>query len=381
MRLNRGDREGVRGLLLAALLLSAAPAGAGGEAEGEADGAADREAADDRARTRYGITPFAMIAYQDETGFLLGAAAILYQRHPPALARRESTITLSAAASVEGHLTLLAQPDLYLARDLVHVGVTAGIARFPDIFYGIGDRMQPGEDYTPVHADVEVSPKLRLLRDHRLYLGPTVRVAHASIEEREEGGMLDVGEIPGAAGGWVVQGGGRAFWDARDDLLYPRRGAYVEASFAAADPAIGSDFSFTRARLDARGYLPVPGRCCVLALQAVAELRGGTPPFYELGKLGGSRLLRGHYEGRHRDRQLFAAQGELRFPIAWRFGGVAFAGVGTVARDPGDAPDGPLRAAGGLGLRFRPTRDPVHIRLDVGYGDELRFYLDVGEAF
>jgi Omp85 superfamily domain len=358
------------GLILAGLCLTGSPARA------EEDAAV-------RAPTRYGVTPFAMVAYQDETGFLLGAAAILYQRHPPGLGRRESTLTLAGAASLEGHLTLLVQPDLYLADDAVHLGVAASVARFPDLFYGIGEMAegQPGEDYTPVYVDVEVSPKLRLLRGQRLYLGPSIRVAHTSIEEREADGFIDQRAVPGARGGWTVQAGGRAFWDARDDLLYPRRGAYVEASFAAADPAIGSDFSFTRARLDGRGYLPLPGPCCVLSLQAVAELRGGTPPFYELGELGGAKLLRGHYEGRYRDRQLAAAQAELRFPIAWRFGGVAFAGVGTVTDDVASAGDAELRAAGGVGLRFRPSRDPVHIRLDMAYGDELRFYLDIGEAF
>lgn len=360
-----------RPLLIVALLTASTPA------------RADQDAAAEVEETRYGVTPFAMVAYQDETGFLLGAAAILYQRRPPALRRRDSQITVAAAASVQGHLTLLVQPDLYLAADAVQLGISAGIARFPDVFYGIGDAAErsPGEDYTPVYADVEVSPKLRLSRRHRLYLGPTVRVAHTSIEDRQAGGLLDRGTVPGARGGWTVQGGGRAFWDRRDDLLYPRRGAYVEASLAAADPAIGSDFAFTRARLDARGYVPVPGPCCVLSLQAVGELRGGTPPFYELGKLGGARLLRGHFEGRYRDRQLFAAQAEYRFPIAWRFGGVAFAGLGMVAADLGDATGAEARAAAGIGLRFRPTRDPVHIRLDAAYGDELRFYLDVGEAF
>jgi len=345
-------------------------------------GAAQADEAQSQVETRYGVTPFAMIAYQDETGFLLGAAAILYQRDPPSLGRRESQLLVAGAASVEGHLTLLVQPDLYLASDAVHLGVSAGLARFPDLFFGVGEAEQdPGEDYTPIYADVEVSPKLRLMRGQRLYLGPSLRVAHASIEKVEEGGLLDQGAVAGSGGGWVVQAGGRAFWDLRDDLLYPRRGGYMEASFAASDPALGADFGFTRTRLDLRAYAPLPGPCCVVSLQAVAELRSGTPPFYELGKLGGAKLLRGHYEGRYRDRQLVAAQAEVRFPIAWRFGGVAFAGVGSVAPSPGDFDDAEPRAAAGLGLRFRPTRDPVHIRLDAAYGDELRFYLDVGEAF
>ncbi|WP_239014245.1 hypothetical protein [Archangium violaceum] len=41
-----------------------------------------------------------------------------------------------------------------------------------------------------------------------------------------------------------------------------------------------------------------------------------------------------------------------------------------------------VKPAGGLGLRFAPREDaPVNIRLDVAYGSEPGFYLNVGEAF
>jgi hypothetical protein len=84
--------------------------------------------------------------------------------------------------------------------------------------------------------------------------------------------------------------------------------------------------------LSSRGRKQHGGRKSVLALQAVATMTAGDVPFYMLAQLGGPNVMRGDYEGRYRDRELLAVQLEYRFPILWRFGGTAFAGIGMVRR-------------------------------------------------
>jgi outer membrane protein assembly factor BamA len=100
-------------------------------------------------------------------------------------------------------------------------------------------------------------------------------------------------------------------------------------------------------------------------------------------RLGGPSLLRGYREGRFRDRRLAVLEGEVRFPIAWRFGGVVFAGVGDVAHDAGDVPAlRELERALGLGVRFRMNDAGVRLRADGAWGREGGgLYLSVGEAF
>src|SRR5262249_41858166 len=120
----------------------------------------------------------------------------------------------------------------------------------------------------------------------------------------------------------------------------------------------------------------------VLALQALLELRGGDPPFYETGRLGGDQNGRGLYEGRFRERQVFSAQAEYRADLFWRLGGVLFASAGAGATPAGHLPHSRFRPAAGAGVRVAPLRDvPINIRLDIAYGTELQFYLNLGEAF
>ena len=94
--------------------------------------------------------------------------------------------------------------------------------------------------------------------------------------------------------------------------------------------------------------------------------------------------MRGFYDGRYRDMDYYALQGEYRFPIVWRFGGVAFGSVGKVGPDiPTLFSFSDLRAAVGVGLRFlMDPENQVNFRIDVAYnGKETAFYFNVLEAF
>ena len=93
--------------------------------------------------------------------------------------------------------------------------------------------------------------------------------------------------------------------------------------------------------------------------------------------------MRGYYEGRYRDRQYLAGQAEYRFPLWWRIGGAAFAGMGDVAPDLGSFTFSSLKPSYGLGLRFMINKEEkVNIRLDYAWGKETSgFYLEITEAF
>ncbi len=93
--------------------------------------------------------------------------------------------------------------------------------------------------------------------------------------------------------------------------------------------------------------------------------------------------MRGIVRGRLTDRSMAFLQIEDRFPIVWRFGGVAFASVGDVARGLDRLRARSLKCGGGFGLRFLlNSRDMLHMRADIGvtrYGSEV--YFQVLEAF
>ena len=331
----------------------------------------------------WSVVPFVLPAYQPETSFLIGAAAILGHRPRAGSGLRESAVSVVGAASVRKQFSVALTPDLFAFGDAMHFGGTLSAAHFPDTFYGIGAETSE-DDAEPYTADVfelELSPRWRVVDS--LYVGPSVRVQSVSVVEVEAGGLLDAGDLIGSDGGLTLQLGVSAFWDTRSSTLYPTAGGIIRLNLRSSLESLGSDYDFDVLRLDVRRYLTLPWhRRHVLALMGLLELRAGEPPLYDLGRLGGGEIMRGYYEGRYRDRQYYAAQAEYRLPLFWRVGAVGFASIGGVARDVGaDLFSTPRLAAGG-GVRVAPVADvPINVRLDVAYGSDLNVYFNLGEAF
>jgi outer membrane protein assembly factor BamA len=103
-----------------------------------------------------------------------------------------------------------------------------------------------------------------------------------------------------------------------------------------------------------------------------------------LGRLGGFEMMRGYQDNKYRDRNYLAAQLEYRFPVYWRFGGVAFASAGEVAGGLGDFSLEHTRFAFGLGLRgVVEMEEHIPFRLDVAFDSSMNpnVYFGLLEAF
>ena len=121
-----------------------------------------------------------------------------------------------------------------------------------------------------------------------------------------------------------------------------------------------------------------------MAINSVTDLNWGTVPFQELGFIGGSRRMRGYFEGRFRDKKMYTLQAEWRQRIYKMIGMTAFVGVGSVAPEISDFIDRKVHMAFGTGLRIRVSKkDNINIRLDAGFNEDFNFrpYLTIGEAF
>jgi len=121
----------------------------------------------------------------------------------------------------------------------------------------------------------------------------------------------------------------------------------------------------------------------ILAFNYFLSFTHGTTPFNALSLLGGTRRMRGYYEGRYRDQNAGLLQSELRFDVYKRLGAVVFGSVGAL----GDGRDflhlREPKGTYGTGLRFTINRrDHLNLRLDYGLGQQSSgFYLTIGEAF
>jgi outer membrane protein assembly factor BamA len=252
-----------------------------------------------------------------------------------------------------------------------------GYYRYNYFFYGVGNNPENREE----RYDVDFSRfRFNLFRKvyKRWYVGARVWVEDWKFTGFEEGGALADGSVSGNEGGLTVDPGLLLLHDGRDNVLYPTRGWLIEAVTQHATGAFG----WSRYRLDVRNYMPLHNDI-TWANQLFTDVTTGTTPFYMMAMLGGTKRMRGYYEGRFRDKTGVLYQTEVRARIWRRWGATAFWSAGIVDATAQQWSLGNLRNAGGLGIRFEldPEKD-LNIRLDVATGPgSSQFYLTVGEAF
>ena len=109
----------------------------------------------------------------------------------------------------------------------------------------------------------------------------------------------------------------------------------------------------------------------------------GNVPFYDLCLFGAHNDLRGYVVGQYRDKAMYAVQAEYRRPLFDRFGFVAFAGVGSIAKSFGSFNSDDLLPSVGAGVRYMASRKyRVNVSMDYAVGKSFHgFYFYIGEAF
>ncbi len=332
-------------------------------------------------RSRINIVPLPVLAYSPETELVLGVAAITVF-HPEQPRFRDTQLKTVATYSTNNTAAIELGLESFLSEDRIFLGSELELERAPSTFYGIGNatRLDDGEDYTENTLRLELKPMYAAVE--RLYVGPFIKLDLYELDEREADGLLDTRAVVGAHSGRDLGLGAAARYDTRDNAVNPRSGYRVSASVRAHHRATGSEFAYERYAVEGRTYLRT-WQAQVLALGASVDGLRGRVPYFNLSKLGGWRMLRGHGEGRYRDKVRVVLQSEYRVPIVWRLGAVAFGGVGDVGSGISDLLSHSLKLSVGGGLRLMLDRDArVNLAIDFGYaGDQTGFYIELGEAF
>lgn len=300
--------------------------------------------------------------------------------------RLEGAPDASNAFLVVGY-TMEGQGSVDLSSDVQLRGGTLLSGRFravhyPDSFYGIGPRttLAEREEMTRRFAELNASAELPLLGP-RLRGGIRLHARGEEITDVTPGGLIAAGAVEGADGFTALGLGVGVTWDSRDAPLWPSRGTFAQASYLYYPEKLGRNDGFGRGAVEGRLFLPL-GRERVLGLAALLEETHGDTPFSLLSKLGSTRYLRGVREGRYRDRLAWAAQAELRVPLARRLYAAAFGGFGDVGPDLDALRADDLKVSGGAGLRFRLTEQGANLRLDVAASDAgPEVYVLLLEAF
>jgi len=343
----------------------------------------------DSGKTNITDTPFKkgslstlpIIFYSPETRLAFGVAAV-YAFRKDSLQYYPSQVQFGLAYTINDQLLLYLPYRLYLNKEKYLLYGEFGYYMYSYNFYGIGNEQDP--DYEELYGINFLRIRMSFLRrvQKNLYLGVRYWLEDYKITETEEGMQFASGEIVGSESGLVSGLGLVANYDSRDNLFFPTKGFFVESTFQRYDKAIGSKYEYTRFLIDGSTYLSL-AKNHVLAFNGVADFISGNPPFNQMAVLGGTKRMRGFYEGRYRDKNALITQAEYRFPLAGRFGLAAFMAYGAVADEVSNFELNNFRLTGGGGLRFAINRkEHINIRVDYGFGKQSSgLYFTIGEAF
>ncbi len=172
-------------------------------------------------------------------------------------------------------------------------------------------------------------------------------------------------------------------WDTRNSYIKPSDGLVLEVDLEYAPDLFENNSSFFKQAFVVRHFKEILFKNLVLASRASEQVliaESGSSQFLAI-PVGGSNTLRGVPMDKFRFYSEFLFNNELRFPIWWRFGGIAGLDVGYGSnRDlyPEDTIDWIVNPV--VGLRF--FMDNFIVRADVGfYKGDIGFYLNFGHIY
>ncbi|WP_315127496.1 BamA/TamA family outer membrane protein [Comamonas antarctica] len=315
------------------------------------------------------------------TGLTLAAAAL----YNPNGSERPWVTGAGVLATSNGSHAYGAFQQASFLEDRLRVLAFAGKADMNLRFYGIGSAAGEQGISVPTRdsGDVMLAQALYGVTKN-LFLGLRLQSTHIKTE-------LDLSEVGNRLGVSLpaidldhrtVLLGPALDYDTRDNQFMPRKGDYATLRIGFSSPSLGSDLSYRNLRAGYARYWPLNPRWTLAGRVSTCAVDGRVP-FPELCLYGAQKDLRGYPTGQYRDRNLYAAQAELRWHFGERFGAVFFAGTGAVARKYSELLKETQLPSAGAGLRWMASKKyGVNVSVDVAVGrDGHAVYFYIGEAF
>jgi hypothetical protein len=273
--------------------------------------------------------------------------------------------------------------DFYFKKDTYHITTLYFRGNINYDFYGIGTAAGDTGSKLPLKQTGEIFLTDFLYRlGWKLSVGPRLLTGNSTITLRPSNDNdlsppRDIGlQTTLTALGLHINR------DTRANRFYPTGGTLFDFTSMFFSDALGSKYSFESYRFTFNYYRSL-GDKQVLAYNLYTCTTSGHPPFYGECIFGTNSELRGYVAGRYIDRDMIATQVEYRRSLPWRFGAVAFGGIGEVAPSVGEFRGDNILPSVGGGLRFKvSTKYNLNFRADLAQGkDGHTFSMGIGEAF
>ncbi|HXB11660.1 MAG TPA: BamA/TamA family outer membrane protein [Bacteroidia bacterium] len=325
------------------------------------------------------IRPVPVISYAPETRFLFGVGALGTFQLCKDTSTHYSLVAVFVAYTQNNQDYIYIPYQFYTKNNTYYIEGEADYYNYSYYYWGIGTNRVPKELYNVRFPRILANGYRKIAGN--FYAGIDYYLESDVIPWKQPGGELSKGTILGSKGS-VSSGVGIDFqYDTRDSIYFPSRGWYIKGTSYFNTPLLGASGNFQRVITDVSYYTKL-AKPLILALNEHTQLCWGDVPFNQLSLVGGSKGMRGYYLGYYRDDYLTYFQAEARLHLFWRIGLDAFGEVGLLGNNKVFPESNSPIFAEGLGLRYNyDYRQHVNVRLDVGYGTSIEFYLTIQEGF
>lgn len=321
-----------------------------------------------------------ILFYGEETNWGLGVTSGYYFTKEGE--RKASNIQGTLIYTLKNQASLTLLPKFYTEnRDFFYSGHLK-IDYYPDKFFGIGRNTPDSLEENYTSKDISFLFQRQRVMFDVIMAGVQVNWSYYQASDFKTGGELINKSITGTKEFFTSGLGLLMTWDNRDNFFYPTDGEFYKLSLMVNSKIFGSQIEYSRLTIDLRNYYRIFDSH-LISFQVYTDATWGNTPFQLLPSMGGNEILRGYYKGRYRDKFLFTAQAEYRFPIYKWLKGSMFASTGDVSGEVDDIILKEFKYSYGFGLRARVNPANVHIRFDVGLTSERKpaFYFTASEAF
>ncbi len=331
------------------------------------------------------IVALPAISYSPETRFEFGAGSFaVFRMGNDVFHTSPSQVTVAGAYTQNKQQIYTSTFQLYTNKNLYNIYGEAGYYKYNYYYYGIGTHEIPKELYSADYPRIKITV-LRKWAPH-YYAGIRYQYENYKMTGTAPGGELAKGIIPGSTGSITSGAGLVQILDKRDTLLYPTKGFWMELALIYNTTGLGSTHYYGQYSYDVTYYKRVY-KNVVWASELYTKYVDGYAPFEQYAFLGGSKKLRGFYEGQYRDKHSLILQTEFRSMVYKSLGVAVFGGAGFLGGDGQYVRFNLPKIAYGGGLRYRLNKnDHLNLRLDYALSSLKNItggyvYATFGEAF
>lgn len=311
----------------------------------------------------------------------LGLAVIatgLYSMAPGDTLTPKSSVSVNATGSLSGYYKVGIEGLTIFRGDRYRLGYILEFMSERTKFWGIGYDMATDDDneskYSERLGSISANFDIELLPN--VYIGPTLSYTYVGARRVTKPELWE--GLPDHTNSFGP--GVSLYYDTRDNINNTYHGICVNVSQQFFPRLFNGDNNFSMTTAFVRYFRPL-WRGCIFATQLQGVFTYGHTPWGMLPTIGGSRVMRGYFEGQYRDKDLIDFTVELRQRIWGRHGVVVWGGVANLAPSLRKMRLRQTLPNFGVGYRFE-FKQRVNLRLDVGFGRHCKsLELSINEAF